>query len=152
VSISDFRAKLSATAIPWQWARFLSWVLAVNALINGWDYTHTPARVTKSLTVVEQMASLHTWGMGFYIGGGLLCVGLLIKRHLAVWIGHFICAVLYLGFTVSTFQAVWEVMNNEILRKQGSIWRAVANVLVFFLLHAVFCVVRGFVPRREIVQ
>lgn len=148
MSFADFRAKLSATPIPWQWARFLSWVLAGNSLIWGWDLTHTPPRVTKSLTIIETMASLHTWGKWFYVGGALLLLGLLIKRHLVVWIGHGVCAVLYLGFTVSTFQAVREAMANPAIAAQGSIWRAVANVGLCFVLHLVLCVIRGFVPRR----
>jgi hypothetical protein len=148
VSFADFRAKLSATAIPWQWARFLSWLLAGNALIYGWDYLHTPPRVTKSLTVVEQMWTLHTWGVLFLVGGGLLVLGLLTRRHLLVWLGHFVCALLYLGFTISTFQSVQAVMSTPSLAKQGSIWRAVSSVGLFFALHAVLCIVRGFTPKR----
>lgn len=148
MSITDFAARLATTAIPWQLARTLSWLLAVNAAVTGWDYYHTPPTTARSLTMVEQLATLHTWGILFMVAGGVLAAGLLLKRHTAVWLGHLFCAVMYVGFTAATAQAVWRIMNSDAGREQGSIWRAVTISAVLTVLHAILCYIRGPVPRR----
>jgi len=148
VSINDFRALLATTPIPWYMARALSWFLAVNAAITGWDYMHTPGRAPQSLTMVEKLASLHTWGILFTVAGGILAVGLLLKRHAAVWLGHFLCAVLYAGFTVATAQAVWQFSHTPEAKFTGSIYRAVTMSLVVTVAHVILCWARGPVPRR----
>lgn len=150
MSLADFKARLARTAIPWQMARAMSWFLGVYAVITGWDYMHTPGGVTgRSLTVVERLASLHTWGICFVVTGVALMLGLLIKRHLVVWVGHFVCCILYAGFTLATVQGVIEYMFNPPPGAASvSIWRAIPAALLPAALHGLLCAVRGFVPRK----
>lgn len=148
MSINDFAAKLGTTGLPWYIARTLSWVLAGNALVTGWDYLHTPEQMTRSLTMVEQLATLHTWGIWYVAGGGILLLGLSIRRHLVVWLGHFLLACLYVGFTIATFQAVWTAMHSPMATQLGSIWRAVSTSVVLTVLHVVLCYIRGPIPQR----
>jgi hypothetical protein len=148
LSLYDFTARLSATSIPWYLARMLSWFLALNAVTTGWDYMHTPGRTPQSLTMVERLATLHTWGILFIAAGGILALGLLFKRHAAVWLGHFACAVLYVGFTAATAQAVWQVSHSPAAESSPSIWRAVTVSLAITAAHGILCWVRGPIPRR----
>lgn len=149
MSISDFAARLDRMQLPWWAARTLSWFLAANALVTGWDYLHTPGRTPQSLTMVEKLASLHTWGVFFLIAGGVLAAGLLLRRHAAVWLGHFLCAVLYVGFTAATVQAVWKFSTSGAAEYAPSIWRAVTMSLAVTVAHGILCAARGPVPRRE---
>lgn len=148
MSINDFAAKLAHTPVPWWIARSISWFLAANAIITGWDYLHTPQRVAKSLTVVEKIATIHTWGYWFLGCGLVLAVGLALSRHALVWLGHFALSLLYVGFTVATFQAVYNTMNSPEGNPTGSIWRAVSQSAVITALHVILCGIRGVVPRR----
>jgi hypothetical protein len=148
VSLDDFKARLARTPIPWHLARTLSWFLAVNAVVTGWDYLHTPGRTPQSLTMVEKLADLHTWGILFLAAGGTLALGLLFKRHAAVWLGHFVCFVLYVGFTVATAQAVWQFSQSRAAEMAPSIWRAVTMSLAVTVAHGILCLARGPIPRR----
>jgi hypothetical protein len=148
VSLDDFKARLAKTAIPWQAARALSWFLGIYAVITGYDYMNTPNPVGRSLTVVERIASLQTWGIYFTVTGLMLLIGLATRRHLLVWLGHFVCGILYAGFTVATIQAVFEIMGSEAGRAQGSILRAIPAAVLPAALHGLLCAVRGFVPRK----
>jgi len=150
VSLKQFAAKLAATPIPWQLARLVSAFLALNALVTGWDYLHTPtaAPTARSLTMVERLATLHTWGIWFMVAGGLLAVGLLVRRHVLVWAGHLLCSVLYVAFTAATVQAVAEYMQSAAAKGQASIWRAITTSLALTVLHIILCWLRGPVPRK----
>jgi hypothetical protein len=148
VSLRQFAARLATTPLPWQLARALSWLLTANAVVTGWDYLHTPASTptARSLTMVERIATLHTWGIFFLIGGLLLALGLLARRHVLVWAGHLICSVLYVGFTAATVQAVIDYSRSP-QSAAGSILRAVTTSAVLTVLHIFLCYVRGPVPR-----
>lgn len=150
MSLTQFAARLATTAIPWQLARFVSWVLALNALATGWDYINTPptASAARSLTVVEKIATLHTWGILFLVAGGLLALGLLVKRHALVWVGHLFCAGLYVGFLTATVQAVLTYMQSDLAKVQGPIWRGITSAAVVTVLHVVLCWLRGPIPRK----
>lgn len=148
MSINDFTARLATTGLPWYVARTLSWFTALNALVTGYDYMNTPADTTRSLTVVEELASLHTWGAWYVAGGVILTLGLVMRRHFVVWSGHFLLAALYVGFTIATFQAVWDTMHSPQAKQLGSIWRAVTASLVITVLHIALCYIRGPIPRR----
>lgn len=150
MSLDDFKARLAHTAIPWQAARGISWFLGVYAVVTGWDYLHTPTGAAgRSLTVVERLATLHTWGILFIITGGVLMLGLAAKRHLLVWVGHFVCCILYAGFTIATVQAVLDVMLSPPPgATPSSIWRAIPIALLPAVLHGLLCAIRGFVPRK----
>lgn len=150
MSITDFAAKLAHTDVPWWLARSASWALAGYALVTGLDYLNTPptADAVRSLKMVTQLASLNTWGWWYVTAGGILLLGLMTGRHVIVWLGHFVNAILYAGFTGATFQAVLDYQRSPIVGQQGWIWRAVFVALMITLGHGALCWLRGPVPRR----
>ena len=147
MSISDFAARLSHTPVPWWMARAGSWLLAGYAVVTGLDYLHTPERIAQSLTVVERIATLHTWGIWYIVAGGILATGLLTGRHSVVWIGHLLGAMLYGAFAAATIQAV---MNYQTGPEQSSgwIWRFAYVAVMVFAAHVGLCWLRGPIPRR----
>lgn len=150
MSINDFVARLDRLDMPWWVARTISWFLTLNAFTTSWDYLHTPevAPTARSLTMVEQIATLHTWGIWYGLAGGVLTLGLLFTRHAVVWLGHFLLSLLYAGFAVATFQAVLEYAGSPQEEAGGPIWRAASWSLLLFVLHSLLCWTRGPIPRR----
>ena len=150
MSISDFVAKLDRLAVPWWVARTMSWCLAAHAFAAGWDYCHTPpaAAASKSLGMVERIATLQTWGAWFLIMGGVLVAGLIFTRHAVVWLGHFGLMILYAGFAVATLQAVYRYSGTPLEAQEGPIWRAVTSAFLLAAFHGLLCWTRGPVPRR----
>lgn len=150
MSITDFRAKLSHTPVPWWLARAASWALAGYALVTGVDYLRTPptAVAAKSLGMVVEIATLHTWGIWFVLSGALLMLGLAAGRHVAVWIGHLACTVLYTGFAAATLQAVWEYQASPAASTEGGIWRAAYVAFMIAVGHGALAWLRGPIPRR----
>lgn len=150
MSISDFAAKLDRIQLPWWVARTMSWVLALSAFVTGWDYLHTPetAVTAKSLKMVVQLATLHTWGIWFVVFASILTFGLLTTRHALVWLGHFGLFILFAGFAAATLQAVAQYeMGPE--TGQGTVWRAVTMGVMQVAFHGLLCIARGAVPRRR---
>lgn len=150
MSLADFTARLANTAIPWWLARTLSWVLALHTLASGLDYINTPASAAtaRSLTIVEEIADLQTWGVIFLAADALLVVGLLFRLHLMVWIGHLLNAGLFFAFTIATAQAVWLYFQTPAVDTQGWILRAVTQSLVGLAGHLILLYIRGPVPRK----
>lgn len=146
MSINDFAAKLSHTPVPWWLARLASWTLAGYAIVTGIDYLHTIS-VGRSLTMVERIATLHTWGVWYLIAGGILAFGLLLGRHALVWLGHLLCAGLYGAFAAATLQAVLDFQRSP-AAASGWIWRAAYVAFMIFAAHVFLCWLRGPVPRR----
>jgi hypothetical protein len=149
MSIDDFAAKLARTPVPWWLARVASWALAGYAFVTGFDYLNTPASAptARSLTMVERLATLHTWGICFMVAGGILAIGLAFSRHAVVWLGHFACSILYFGFAGATLQAVWEFQNSP-AAANGYIWRAAYVAFMIATGHFMLAWFRGPIPRR----
>lgn len=147
MSITDFTAKLSHLPVPWWLARAASWALAGYAIVTGIDYLHPPIRSGQALTMVERLASLHTWGIWFVISGAVLSLGLLLGRHAVVWLGHFACAILYFGFAAATLQAVWQYQTSPV-HPSGWIWRAAYVAFMIAIGHFMLAWFRGPIPRR----
>lgn len=148
MSITDFAARLAHIPIPWWVARAASWLLAGYATVTGFDYIHPPHQASRALTMVERLATLHTWGIWFLIAGGVLALGLTIGRHAVVWLGHVMCAVLYAGFAGATIQAVVDYQNSAQVQQGGYLWRAAYVAVMVFLAHFALCVLRGPIPKR----
>jgi len=148
VSIDDFAAKLAHTPVPWWLARAASWALAGYALVTGWDYLHPPVVANRSLTMVEKLATLHTWGIWFIVAGSILAFGLMLSRHSLVWLGHFACSILYSGFAGATLQAVWDYQHSPAVQTGGSIWRAAYVAAMIAIGHFALAWFRGPIPRR----
>lgn len=148
MSINDFVAKLAHTDVPWWLARSASWSLAGYSIVTGIDYLNTPTPKLRSLTMVEKLATLHTWGIWFIVAGAVLTLGLMTGRHVMVWLGHLACAVLGFGFAGATLQAVLRYQASPEAESAGWIWRAAYLAFMVALAHAALCWLRGPVPRR----
>jgi len=148
MSIDDFKAKLARTPLPWWLARTASWMLAGHAFVTGYDYLHPPGAIPNSLTMVERLATLRTWGLWYLIAAGVLALGLTIGRHSLVWLGHLACAILYFGFAGATLQAVWHYQNSPQVQVGGYIWRAAYVAVMIAVSHFVLAWFRGPIPRR----
>jgi hypothetical protein len=148
VSLSDFTARLAHTPVPWWLARAASWALAGYAFVTGYDYVHPPTRTLRSLTMVEELATLHTWGIWFMVAGGVLALGLLSGRHAVVWLGHVACSVLYFGFAAATLQAVWQYQHSPAVQTGGYIWRAAYVAFMIAIGHFALAWFRGPIPHR----
>jgi hypothetical protein len=129
-------------------ARVASWALAGYALVTGVDYLNTPQAVGRSLTMVERLATLHTWGIWFIVAGSILALGLLAGRHALVWLGHFACSILYFGFAGATVQAVVEYQRSPAAATGGWIWRAAYVAFMIALGHFMLAWFRGPIPKR----
>jgi hypothetical protein len=143
-------ARLSVTPLPWQFARVVSWLLAVHGVVTGWDYIHTPTSATaaRSLTIVERIATLHAWGVAFLVAGAVLTAGLVARHHFVVWLGHLLCSAMCFMFAIATAQAVVQYARSPLADTQGSIWRGVTQAFIITALHIALCYIRGPVPRR----
>lgn len=123
MSITDFTARLSRTPVPWWLARAASFALAGYAIVTGLDYINTPQQVGRTLTMVERLATLHTWGVWYIVCGSSLGLGLMLGRRALVWLGHFACSILYFGFAGATLQAVWKFQHSPAAENAGWLWR-----------------------------
>lgn len=149
MSIDDFAAKLSHTPVPWWLARAASWALAGYAIVTGLDYLNTPPSVGRTLTMVERLATLHTWGICYIVSGSILALGLLLGRHAVVWLGHFACSILYFGFAGATLQAVWAFQTSPAADNSGWLWRFAYVAFMIALGHFMLAWFRGPIPRRR---
>lgn len=148
MSITDFAARLAHTDVPWWLARAASWGLAGYALVTGLDLLHPPSAPNRTQLMVEKLATLHTWGIWFVVVGSILTLGLLAGRHFVVWLGHVVCAGLYMGFAIATTQAVWVYQHSPEVEAGGWVWRASYLSFMVAIGHAVLCWLRGPTPRR----
>lgn len=98
--------------------------------------------------MVERVATLHTWGLWYLVAGGILTLGLLVGRHVLVWLGHLLCAGLYAGFAVATTQAVWAYQHSDQAQTGGWVWRAAYVGFMIAIGHGALCWLRGPIPRR----
>lgn len=128
-------------------ARVGSWLLAGYAIVTGIDYLHPPVQAFQNLKMVEQIASLHTWGLWYVVAGSVLMVGLTAGRHTVVWLGHLLCAGLYGAFGAATIQAVITYQSAPV-QPVGWIWRAAYVAVMIFAAHVGLCWLRGPIPRR----
>lgn len=123
--------------LPARWVRRLSWLLAAVGFTRGLDYWTDPGG-TSALVVVEGIAELDAWGISLVAGSCLLAAGLATRMHLAVFLGHVVCAGLYFMLTIATAQAVIPT---------GHGYRGIGPLLTLTVLHVAFALLRGPIPK-----
>ena len=150
MSITDFAARLDRLSMPWWVTRTMSWLLAFHALATAGDYLYSPptADLSRSLTMVARIASIHTWGAWYLTFAIVLIAGLLVRRHTVVWLGHLGLSIMYAGFAVATLQATLNYAGTPLEETQGPIWRAVTSAFLLAGFHILLCWTRGPIPRR----
>lgn len=61
------------------------------------------------LLVVENTMPLHAWSIFFITFGLLTLVGLIIRRHFLVWLGHSVLALLHGSLAIGIFIQVAQI-------------------------------------------
>lgn len=73
-------------------------VVYLQAVVRAYDYaTGDDARTTMTLHTVERAFPLHIWAALILAGASIGILGMLLRRHMTVWIGHGILLVVYVG-------------------------------------------------------
>lgn len=75
--------------------------LVVMALARGFDYMTPPSRVTQVTEMMMLAFPLTVWGGAFMILATMLAVGLALRVHFLVWLGHGLLAASYVAVFVS---------------------------------------------------
>ena len=71
------------------------------ALARGFDYITPPSRVTEVTETMMLAFPLTVWGGAFLILAAMLAVGLALRIHFLVWLGHGLLAAVYVAVFVS---------------------------------------------------
>lgn len=146
------RSRLSRSSNPfkpgsWEPGRFglpdavtIKLVLILMAANRSFDY-FTP-RVTSPTTVTETMQTafpLWWWGIMLAVPTILLATGLAARVHFAVWMGHGLLAIVYLGIVTALGMVYIERPLFD-----GS--RSVTALLAPLVLHTLLCARTGWRP------
>lgn len=128
----------------WRPAAFTSadlWVLlgglVAIASLRGFDYATGNDRVSQSLSIVEDAFPLPVWGAFTLVAAVVLAVGITVRVHALVFVGHGLLAGVYLALGAGVASSV---------AGMGGWWdgiRSGGDLLFFAALHAYLCVRTG---------
>lgn len=121
---------------------FLALVFGVVGLNRGFDYLTGADSVSKSLSIVEQVASLWAWGAGFAFGATILLIGVWGRIHSFVWLGHGLLAA---GYSLLGVGIIWSVLGNP----WGDGVRTGGALLALAAVHWVVCSRTGVRPLTD---
>lgn len=82
-------------------ALIIKGTLVLMALARGFDYITPPSRVTEVTETMMLAFPLTVWGGAFLILAAMLAVGLALRIHFLVWLGHGLLAAVYVAVFVS---------------------------------------------------
>lgn len=82
-------------------ALIIKGTLVLMALARGFDYITPPSRVTEVTETMMLAFPLTVWGGAFLILAAVLAVGLILRVHFLVWLGHGLLAAVYVAVFVS---------------------------------------------------
>ena len=75
--------------------------LVLMALARGFDYITPPPRLTQVTETMMLAFPLEVWGGAFLALAVILAVGLILRVHFMVWLGHGLLAAAYVAVFVS---------------------------------------------------
>ena len=108
----------------WEPARFhlsdallLKVTLVLMAFARGFDYITPPSRITEVTETMMLAFPLTVWGGAFLALAVVLGVGLALRIHFMVWLGHGLLAAAYVAVFVSLSSAylqreVWDGIRS----------------------------------------
>lgn len=109
------------------------WWISLMPVARGLDYILPPTRVG----AVEEVMPLWVWTSVLWFGSGSAIFGMLSRRHLLVWLGHGVLAVIYVGVTLS-------VIIDSFANQDG--FRGIGPIAFLAFLHATFTLRTGARP------
>ena len=71
--------------------------LVVSAFSRGFDYLTPPPELTPAVETMMLAFPLEVWGGAFIAFAGILALGLILRIHFLVWIGHGLLAAVYMA-------------------------------------------------------
>lgn len=75
--------------------------LVLMALARGFDYITPPPRLTQVTETMMLAFPLEVWGGAFLALAVILAVGMILRVHFMVWLGHGLLAAAYVAVFVS---------------------------------------------------
>ena len=82
-------------------ALLLKVTLVLMAFARGFDYITPPPRLTQVTETMMLAFPLEVWGGAFLALAVILAVGLILRVHFLVWLGHGLLAAAYVAVFVS---------------------------------------------------
>lgn len=82
-------------------ALVLKGTLVLMAFARGFDYITPPPRLTQVTETMMLAFPLEVWGGAFLALAVILAVGLILRVHFMVWLGHGLLAAAYVAVFVS---------------------------------------------------
>ena len=120
-------------------ALVLKGTLVLMALARGFDYITPPSRVTEVTETMMLAFPLTVWGGAFLILAAVLAVGLILRIHFLVWIGH--------GLLAAAYVAVFVSLSSVYLQRE--MWEGIRSatvVLAPLVLHGLLSFRTGWKP------
>lgn len=75
--------------------------LVLMALARGFDYLTPPPQLTQVTETMMLAFPLTVWGGAFMALGAMMALGLILRIHFLVWLGHGLLAAAYVAVFVS---------------------------------------------------
>lgn len=113
--------------------------LVLMALARGFDYITPPSQVTEVTETMMLAFPLTVWGGAFLALAAVLAVGLILRVHFLVWLGHGLLAAVYVAVFVS--------LSSVYLQRE--MWdgiRSAAVILSPLVLHGLLSFRTGWRP------
>lgn len=122
-------------------AIFIKIFLITASTLRGFDYLLPSGNAPATIESMASAFPIAVWAWMLLIPSSILLIGLSARLHFAVWLGHGLLAVVYMGLFASFAMVFVE-------RPYFNGMRSATELLVPLLLHALICVRTGWRPPR----
>ena len=113
--------------------------LVLMALTRGFDYITPPSRISEVTETMMLAFPLEVWGGAFLILASMLAVGLILRIHFLVWLGH--------GLLAAAYVAVFVSLSSVYMQRE--MWdgiRSASAILAPLVLHGLLSFRTGWRP------
>ena len=120
-------------------ALILKGTLVLMAFARGFDYITPPGQITQVTETMMLAFPLEVWGGAFLALAAMLAVGLILRIHFLVWLGH--------GLLAAAYVAVFVSLSSVYLQRE--MWdgiRSATVVLAPLVLHGLLSSRTGWKP------
>lgn len=120
-------------------ALVLKGTLVFMAFWRGFDYLTPPSEITQTIETMMLAFPLTVWGGAFLVLAAVLVVGLILRIHFLVWLGHGLLAAAYVAVFVS-------LLSVYMQREMWEGIRSATVVLAPLVLHGLLSLRTGWRP------
>ena len=120
-------------------ALVLKVTLVFMAFWRGFDYLIPPSEITQTIETMMLAFPLTVWGGAFLVLAAVLVVGLILRIHFLVWLGHGLLAAAYVAVFVS-------LASVYLQREMFEGIRSATVVLAPLVLHGLLSLRTGWRP------